>query len=118
MTPDLPEHPVDLTPEQRGYLVGLRGFVAEPPTAAGLVRKALPRMTVFVILFGGAAAWSWAVGELWAAWFAGGVLTGILLLLFANINRAVRLWPATAAVVDWRRLNDLLGDHDPPRDRP
>lgn len=118
MTPGLPDHPLDLNPEQRAYLVGLRKFVAEPPTLAGLYAKNLPKMLVLSVLFGGIAVWGWSVGEYWATWLNGGVLLGLLLNMGATIRRAARLWPATAAVVDWDRLDRLLGEYDPGRDRP
>ncbi|MFO0797112.1 MAG: hypothetical protein U0804_06510 [Gemmataceae bacterium] len=116
--PELPDHPLDLNPEQRQYLVGLRKFVAEPPTAAGLYAKALPRMVVLTLIFGGLAAGAWWFGVPWATWFCLGALAGLLLMVSENVKRAARLWPATAAVVDWDRLDRLLGEYDPNRDRP
>jgi hypothetical protein len=117
VTPDLPDHPLDLNPEQRQYLVGLRKFVAEPPTVGVLYGKNLPKMLVLMLLFGGIAAWAWWAEQYWAAWLNLGLLAGLLLAISTNIQRAARLWPATAAVVDWDRLDQLLGEYDPGRDR-
>jgi hypothetical protein len=117
VTPDLPDHPLDLTPEQRKYLVAIRRFVAEPPTAAGLYGKNLPKMVVLSLLFGGIAAGAWWFEEPWATWFCLGALAGLLLMISENIKRAVRLWPATAVAIDWDRLDRLLGEYDPGRDR-
>jgi hypothetical protein len=118
MTSTLPDHPTDLTPEQRKYLNGLRGFVAAPPTVAELHRKNLPRTIILVVIFGGIATAAWMYEVHWAGWFSGGILTGLLLAMSGNIVRAARLWPATAAVVDWERLNRLVGEHDVSRESP
>jgi hypothetical protein len=115
VTPHLPEHPTDLTPQQRAYLARLRGYAADPPTVAGLWRMHLPRLAALFILFGGLAVLAAWVEEWWAVCFAGGMIAGVLLRDHATITSSVRLWPASAAVVDWDRLDRILGEHTPDR---
>jgi hypothetical protein len=118
VTPELPDHPADLTAEQRRYLANLRRYAAEPPTVARLTLHSLPRLAILIAPFVGLAAWEWSAGEVWAAWFAGGVMTGLLLATALGIIRVVRFWPATAAVVNWDQLERLVGDPDRADDRP
>lgn len=115
MTPDLPDHPTDLTPLQRKYLANIRRFVAEPPTPGRLWAKQGPRLVLLTVLFVVPAAAAWAL-EAWGLMgFAGGLYVGILLRDSAAIRQAVSVWPATAAVIDRDRLDRLVGEADPDR---
>ncbi|MBN9517210.1 hypothetical protein J0H58_01615 [bacterium] len=118
MTPDLPEHPTDLTPEQRTYLVGLREFVGNPPSATRLYARIMPRVVLLTVWFFGLTGAAWVYEAYWAMWFSLGMLTGFLLLVVGNVRRSVRLWPVSAAILDWKRLDELLGEYAPDRDRP
>ena len=69
------------------------------------------------MLVGGVAASAWWVEQYWAMWLNLGLLAGLLLAISTSIKRAERLWPATAAVIDRDRLDRLLGEYDPGRDR-
>jgi hypothetical protein len=109
-----PDHPADLTPFQRKYLARVRRYRTDPPTTAALWASLLPRAVVLGVLFGGPAAAAWWVGELWLAWFAGGALLGALARDHAAVRQSIALWPVTASVLDWDRIDRLTGDGTDP----
>ncbi|HYH65172.1 MAG TPA: hypothetical protein VD866_10800 [Urbifossiella sp.] len=118
MTPDLPDHPTDLTPLQRKALGNLRAFLDVPPTLGALYRKSLPALAIMVV-FGGALIGLCVVREQWLmACFTAGIFFGAAVRDLGTFRRTLRIWPATAAVIDRDRLDRLLGEPEPGRDRP
>jgi hypothetical protein len=113
-----PEHPGDLTPLQRQFLRNLRESCATPPTLGRLYAWAW-RPTLFLLLVGSVFVWLLLeVERPAAAALLGGMTAGALLRDFGYLRRSVLLWPVIAAVTDRRRLNEFLGEPEPPADRP
>ncbi len=113
MTPDLPEHPTDLTREQRQYLGQLCDFIAAPPTLAGVYRHRTPRILASALIFGAGAAAAGAAEAWWAACLVGGTFAGVRLREYGAVTWAVLVWPATTQAIDRRRLALLLGAEEP-----
>ena len=105
------EHPSDLTPLQRQYLRNIWKYLDAPPTLGRIYRRTA-LMKVMLFLFGGISVLGFlAFDEIMAACIIGGVFAGIFLRDFGTFTQAVRLWPATEAVINRRMLAHLLDEH-------
>ncbi len=105
---------MQLTKEQQQNLELYAKYRISPPTFWELFRLNLPRYVVFAALiaivfflvqFGAPQA---------VAWLGAGLLLGAILRDVGTFWRFVRVWPATAAVIDWDRVEALLSEADAP----
>ena len=103
---------MQLTKEQVQNLELYARYRTSPPTFWQLFRLNLKRYllvaALVVILFLLAPT----AGVQWPAGLAAGLLLGAILRDVATFWRFVRVWPATAAVLDWERVEALLSDAD------
>jgi small-conductance mechanosensitive channel len=113
-----PEHPADLTPLQRRALQNTRAFLDEPPTMLTLLRKGLLRLTFLVLYFGICGAGFLYYGYPVVAAFIVGMGTGAVVLSLGASRQFVNLWPVSAAIIDRRKVDYLLGEPPDPVDQP
>ena len=111
MNPDS-DHPVKLTAAARSYLKLFLDHRNSPPTLFDLYRRNIPVAITLAVIFMGAAALAYFADLEWLSIFSIGVLWGCLTRDFSALRRAVDLWPTTAAVIDWPRLEKLLSESD------
>jgi hypothetical protein len=76
--------------------------------AAGLRRSAAGLLTL-VIIGGGLAALLATVSPIGGA-ICGGMVAGALLRDIRALVTAKRLWPVTREIIDWARVDALIGD--------
>ena len=105
---------MQLTKEQRQNLELYAEYHTSPPKFWQLFRLNLPRyllsaaliaIVFFLVQFGAPQS---------AAWLVAGLLLGTILRDVGTFWRFVRVWPATAAVIDWDRVDALLSEADAP----
>jgi hypothetical protein len=105
------EEPHDLTPMQRKYLQHLWGFCRTPPTLARIYQKNVPRylllgLGALLLIYVAIASETYE-----AAWLIGGACLGVLLRDYATFAQAIKLWPATSAILDREALAELIQEH-------
>lgn len=108
MSPAPIRTPADLTPTQRAYLRNLRGYCQQAPTLAGIYLKVW-RNVLGMLTFAGLGIWVFLEREQpTAAWALGTAFLGAMLRDLGYYRQTVRLWPATQAILDQVRLDELL----------
>ena len=88
-------------------LAALLGYRAAPPTPARVLSRMLGQYAVLVVL-GAVGIWLLLQGGAdAAAWALGGLVSGAILRDLGWIQRMCRTWPTQAAIIDWRRVEEL-----------
>ena len=105
---------MQLTKEQRRNLELYAKYRSSPPTFWELFRLNLPRYLLFAALI----VIVYLLVQLGApqpvVWLGAGLLLGAILRDVGTFWRFVRVWPATAAVIDWDQVEGLLSEADAP----
>jgi len=96
---------VDLTPIQRKVVLRYRGFRDRPPTLVRIPAPALPR---WLILLGLVLLSAYVVPVSAAAFYAGMVVGAIILQTVPSVQ-AWRVFPALVEILDWKKVDQLLG---------
>jgi hypothetical protein len=110
------EGPGDLTSLQVRYLRNRRGFCDRPPTL-GRIYRGVWKMTLWFVGLGLIGVWAIFDPKLSVmGWALVGFVVGVLLRDLGHFRMTVQLWPATAAVLDQRKLDELLGELPPDAD--
>ncbi len=110
------EEPYDLTPLQRKYLQRLRDFCRTPPTLLKIYSKNVPRYLLLGLGIGLLVSLCILNDMQELTWFLGGMFAGIAFLDLAQFNNAIKLWPATTAILDQEKMAELLQEHHEPAD--
>ena len=103
---------MQLTNAQRSNLELYVAYRFNPPTFWSLFSKNLIRYLVIAGLIVLLALLGLIAGTETFTLFAMGLFIGILFRDIGLFLRFLRVWPATAAVLDWPRLEALLADAD------
>jgi hypothetical protein len=101
---------MQLTKAQRKNLELYAAYRSNTPTIWRLFRQNLVRYLVIAALIMLLNILSPSVGMESIALIFIGLFLGTLFRDVGTIWRFVRIWPATAAVLDWERLDTLLDD--------
>lgn len=101
-----------LTKEQRQNLELYVTFRSSPPTLWLFFRLNARRYLLIAVLLVILFFLAPAAGVQWLTWLAAGMLLGAILRDAGTFWRYARVWPATAAVLDWERLEALLSEGD------
>jgi|GEM_PF-5859780 len=110
MNNSLPDSPKDLTAGQLQYLASIKSYVVQSPTILKLIRKSVRNFAILTVLIGGLAG-LYAAMELWGtALFLLGMLAGCFCRDCGMMRRFIKIWPALASVIDWSRVDKLLGE--------
>jgi hypothetical protein len=101
----------ELDPRQRQMLQMYRAWRSRPPTVRSVLLR--PRYLGSLLLTAVfAAAWLWAVDLVWGrpvVVFIAGMLFGVLVRDWRAAVRAERFWPWMEEVLDWPKIERLLG---------
>ena len=99
------------TPCQLKLLKLYRVYHAAPPTVGGVFRRNLAALALFVFII---LAGVYLAYHSWGPWFgvgcfAAGMGFGALARVVRQLINAVRFWPVIAQIVDWSKVDSLLG---------
>jgi hypothetical protein len=105
----------DLNPQQRHVLDLYVAWRRRPPTVRSILMQ--PRyLGSLALTVGLAAAWLAAVDLVWGrpvVVFIAGMLFGVLLADWRSAVRVARLWPWVSDLLDWPKIDRLLGGQTP-----
>ena len=103
---------MQLTKAQRRNLELYATYHSAPPTFWQLFRQNLLRYMAIALLVSLLLALAPTAGTESLALIALGLFLGVLARDVSRFRQFVHIWPATAAVLDWQRLDALLKDPD------
>lgn len=106
--------PEDLTPLQLRYLRNIRDYCNSPPTLARIYAKTWRNLRLVLLVGVAGVAAGVLLDRPFVAWMVGGMAAGGLLRDLGYFRQTVQLWPATRAVINREKLEELLAD--PPND--
>ena len=100
---------MQLTKAQRRNLELYATYHSEPPTFWRLFKLNLARYLVITVLLILLFVLAQVTGTESIALIVSGICLGVLIRDITRFRLFVRVWPATSAVLDWERLDALLG---------
>ena len=101
---------MNLTKEQKRNLALYASYQNTAPSFWRLLRANLWRYFLFAILVILIYLLSGPAGIESISLIAAGLFFGVLIRDIGTFLRFIRVWPATAEVIDWQRLESLLAE--------
>jgi len=103
---------MQLTKEQRRNLELYARYRSAPPTLWQLFRLNARRYLLVAALLAIVFLLAPLAGTQSLAYLAAGMLLGAIVRDIGTFWRFVRVWPATAAVLDWERVETLVAEEN------
>ena len=98
------------TPQEWEYLKFLRASGRSGPTA-GKVYLGMVRTWLWLLVIGATlAAFSAFRDQYYLVYLIAGAIFGVMVRDSARYRHVMSVWPAIAAVTDWKRLEELVDD--------
>ena len=99
-----------LTKLQRIVLHRYQGYRSRPPTFLGLLQQSW-QVEAILIAASAIGVWYTYRSHLYGtAYFIGGLLLGALARDVGTFRRVLQAWPALSQVLDWQRMEQVLGE--------
>lgn len=100
------------TPHQLKLLKLYRDYHEAPPTPAAVIRRNRAPLTFFILIIIAGLYVATRRSDEWMGigYFAAGLGFGALARVIRQLVNSLRCWPVVAQIVDWSKVDTLLGE--------